>query len=48
MGNWNIYGIALMVGLFFTIVGFILAQIHVTNPMTGTTTSVLAEIFSWW
>lgn len=47
MGNWSLYGILLSVGMFLAIFGFILAQIHVTNPLTGQETTVFAQIISW-
>lgn len=47
MGNWNLVGTLLVVGLFLFLVGIILAQIHVTNPLTGTETSVFAQIIDW-
>lgn len=47
MGNYNLAGILLTVGLFLTIFGFILAQMDVTNPLTGQTSSVFAQIIDW-
>lgn len=47
MGNWSLYGILLIVGVFLTIFGFILAQIDVTNPLTGQSTSVFSIVIGW-
>jgi len=47
MGNWSLYGILLIVGVFLTIFGFILAQIDITNPLTGQETSVFNTIIGW-
>ena len=42
MGNWNIYGILLGIGVFFTVFGFILAQLNMVNPLTGEESSFFA------
>jgi len=47
MGNWSLYGIAILTGIFLLIFGFILAQIDVTNPLTGQETSIFSVIISW-
>ena len=47
MGNWSLYGISLIVGLFLTLVGFLLAQIEVVNPLTGQESSIFSVIFGW-
>lgn len=47
MGNWTLTGILLIVGLFFTLSGLLLAQIDVTNPYTGQESSVFSLIIDW-
>ena len=47
MGNWSLTGILLSVGLFLTLVGFILAQINIANPFTGQEISIWAMILGW-
>lgn len=47
MGNFSLYGILLTVGVFLALFGLILAQIDVTNPLTGQTTSIFAMILGW-
>lgn len=47
MGNWSVYGILLIVGVFLALFGFILAQIDITNPLTGQETSVFSTIMGW-
>ena len=47
MGNWSLTGILLLVGVFLTIFGFILAQIDVVNPLTGQESSIFSIIIGW-
>lgn len=47
MGNWSLYGILLITGVFFSLVALILTQIEVTNPLTGYETSVFQSILGW-
>lgn len=47
MGNWSIYGIFLIIGLFFALTGFLLSQIDVTNPFTGQESSIVSLIWDW-
>ena len=47
MGNFSLTGILLTVGFFLMVFGFILAQIDVTNPLTGQETTVFATIIAW-
>lgn len=47
MGSWNITGIILGIGLFFTIFSFILAQINVVNPYTGGEDTIFSIILNW-
>ena len=47
MGNWSLYGIVLVVGVFLMIFGFILAQIDLTNPLTGQESSIFSVIIDW-
>lgn len=47
MGNWNIVGIVVVVGVFFTLFGFLMSQINVANPYTGMESSILSIILDW-
>lgn len=47
MGNFSLYGILITVGLGLLLIGFILAQINVTNPYTGTEASIWSTIIGW-
>lgn len=50
MGNWSLTGILLTVGVFLAVFGFILTQIHISNPISQNSTAanwVWNEIFSW-
>ena len=47
MGNFSLTGILLTLGIFFTIVGFLLAQIQVENPLTGQESSMFSIIIGW-
>ena len=47
MGSWSLTGILLLVGFFLTVFGFILAQIDITNPLTGNETSVFSMVIDW-
>lgn len=47
MGNWSLTGILLIVGAFFTVFAFILTQIDIVNPFTGSEQSVFSLIISW-
>ena len=47
MGNFSLTGILLTIGIFFAIFSFILTQIQVTNPYTGTEASVFSMIIGW-
>lgn len=47
MGNWSLYGILLIVGLFLFLIGIILSQIDVINPLTGQQSSILSTIIEW-
>lgn len=44
MGSWSWEGIVVIILLFFALLGFILAQIQVTNPYTGIEQSILGTI----
>lgn len=45
MGNWSLYGILLIIGVFVALLTFILSQINVTNPITGIETSILSWLW---
>ena len=47
MGNFSLTGVLLVVGVFFVIFTFILTQIDVANPYTGTEQSALSMILDW-
>lgn len=47
MGNFTLYGILLIVGLFLFLAGFVCSQIGVENPFTGAESSVLEVILGW-
>ena len=47
MGSWNLTGTVLTIGIFFTILAFLLAQINVTNPYTGMEQSIFSIIIDW-
>ena len=47
MGNWSLYGILLIVGVFLTLFGLILTQIEIDNPFTGQETSIFSLIIDW-
>ena len=47
MGNWSLTGILLTLGLFLLLFGFVLAQIQITNPLTGHSASVFSTIIGW-
>lgn len=47
MGNWSFAGIAITVGLFLMLFGFLLSQINITNPLTGVEVSIWSTIFNW-
>ena len=47
MGNWSLTGVLLIVSFFLFLFGVLLAQINVTNPLTGQESSILAELFDW-
>ena len=47
MGNFSLYGILLIVGLFFTLSGLLLTQINVTDPYTGESASIFSMILGW-
>jgi len=47
MGNWSIIGTALVIGIFFAVIGIILSQINITNPLTEVETSVWNIVTDW-
>lgn len=47
MGNWSLTGIAVTVGLFLLLFGFILTQITVANPLTDIESTVWSTIWGW-
>lgn len=47
MGNWSLTGTLLTIGTFFALFGFIMAQINVTNPLTGVQTSIFSTVIGW-
>ncbi len=47
MGNFSLTGTLLIVGFFIMVLGFLLAQIDVTNPITGQETSIFAMVIDW-
>lgn len=47
MGKFSLAGILLVVGLFLTMFGFLLAQVDITNPYTGQDSSIFAIIIGW-
>lgn len=47
MGNWSLTGILLTVGLSLFLIGFLLTQIQVSNPLTGVESSIWSTIWDW-
>ena len=47
MGNWNIIGIAIIIGMFFTLLGLLMTQIDVVNPLNGAEQSLLQTVLNW-
>lgn len=47
MGNWNVIGVALIIGMFFTLLGLLMSQINVVNPLSGGEQSLLQVILGW-
>lgn len=47
MGSWTLYGILLSVGLFFVLVGIVMASLQVTNPLTGGESTIWGLIWDW-
>ena len=45
MGNFNLAGIALTIGIFFALFAIILSFINVSNPYSGFESSVTELIF---
>jgi len=47
MGNFSLAGILLAVSAFLLLFGILLANINVTNPITGNEASIFSQIISW-
>lgn len=47
MGNWSIFGIVLIVVVFFGLVAFIMSQVNITNPLTGGEISLLNWLWNF-
>lgn len=47
MATWSLTGTLIMIGFFFTVLAFLLAQIDVVNPVTGIDQSIFSVILGW-
>lgn len=47
MAKFTLYGILIVTGFFFVLMGIFLNLIHVENPLTGVETSVWGYIIDW-
>lgn len=47
MGNFSLYGILLIIGVFLALFSYILTQINIVNPLTGQESSIFSTVLGW-